>query len=219
MVRAYPAVPQHVDPVRITAWSAAIALHLLAFLLLIIPAAYVAAPLPREAPQIRWITPEKPLPPTPAPPADPVAVVPPQTTVQPLPTPLPFRPAVIDQAPAVALPASTPAVDAPQAVPSLAAEPAIGGAGAYLSYRSAPPPSYPITALRNQEQGTVLLRVEVDAKGQPTRVTIERSSGSRALDTAARQQVLRRWTFEPSMRDGVATASVGLVPIDFSLPQ
>lgn len=95
----------------------------------------------------------------------------------------------------------------------------MGGAGAYLSYRSAPPPSYLIAALRNQEQGTVLLRVEVDAKGQPTRVTIERSSGSRALDTAARQQVLRRWTFEPSMRDGVATASVGLVPIDFSLPQ
>ncbi|MBD8636886.1 energy transducer TonB [Stenotrophomonas sp. CFBP 13725] len=219
MVRAYPAVPQHVDPVRITAWSAAIALHLLAFLLLIIPAAYVALPLPREAPQIRWITPEKPLPPTPVPPADPVAVVPPQTSVQPLPTPLPLPPAVINQAPVLALPASTSAVAAPQAVPSPTEAPAMGGAGAYLSYRSAPPPSYPIAALRNQEQGTVLLRVEVDANGQPTRVTIERSSGSRALDTAARQQVLRRWTFEPSMRDGVATASVGLVPIDFSLPQ
>lgn len=216
MVRAYPAVPQHIDPVRITAWSAAIALHLLAFLLLIIPAAYVALPLPRQAPQIRWITPEKPLPPTPIPPDEPVAVVPPQTTVRPLPTPLPA--AAIDQLPVFALPAATPAVDAPQAAPSPVETPDMGGAGAYLSYRSAPPPSYPIAALRNQEQGTVLLRVEVDAKGQPTKVMIERSSGSRALDNAARQQVLRRWTFEPAMRDGVATASVGLVPIDFSLP-
>jgi len=64
----------------------------------------------------------------------------------------------------------------------------------------------------------VLLRVEVDSGGQPVAVSIERSSGSRHLDQAARQQVLKRWRFEPAQRDGVAVPAIGLVPVQFSLP-
>ncbi|PKH71909.1 energy transducer TonB, partial [Stenotrophomonas sp. Betaine-02u-23] len=79
MVRTYPVVPLRFDPARIAAWSTAIALHVLAFMLLVIPAAYVGAPLPREAPQIRWITPDKSLPPTPVPPEVVQQVAPPQT--------------------------------------------------------------------------------------------------------------------------------------------
>ena len=91
-------------------------------------------------------------------------------------------------------------------------------AGAQLQYRSAPPPAYPIQSLRNHEQGTVLLRVEVDSHGQPVAVSVERSSGSRNLDQAARQQVLRHWRFEPAQRDGMAVPAIGLVPVQFSLP-
>jgi len=75
-----------------------------------------------------------------------------------------------------------------------------------------------VPALRNPQQGTVLLRVEVDSSGQPVAVSIERSSGSRSLDQAARQQVLKRWRFEPAQRDGVAVPAIGLVPVQFSLP-
>ncbi|PSD11028.1 energy transducer TonB, partial [Stenotrophomonas maltophilia] len=49
-------------------------------------------------------------------------------------------------------------------------------------------------------------------------VSIERSSGSRSLDQAARQQVLRHWRFEPAQRDGVAVPAIGMVPVQFSLP-
>ncbi|KAG0779303.1 hypothetical protein G6F22_010713 [Rhizopus arrhizus] len=42
MVRTYPVASPHFDPARVAAWSAAIALHLLAFLLLLIPATYQA---------------------------------------------------------------------------------------------------------------------------------------------------------------------------------
>lgn len=219
MVRTYPVVPLRFDPARIAAWSTAIALHVLAFMLLVIPAAYVAAPLPREAPQIRWITPDKPLPPTPVPPEVVQQVAPPQTVVKPRPTPLPTPTTVTEQVPAYAVPAAEPQPAPVPNVPLQTATPTRSGPGAQLRYRSAPPPTYPIAALRVREQGTVLLRVEVSAEGRPTAVSIERSSGSRALDLAARQQVLRQWRFEPSVQDGVAMSSVGLVPIEFSLPE
>jgi len=49
MVRTYPVVPLQFDPARVAAWSAAIALPLLAFLLLLIPATYQAiTALPRD---------------------------------------------------------------------------------------------------------------------------------------------------------------------------
>lgn len=216
MVRMYPVVPQHVDSTRIAAWSAAIALHLLALMLLLIPAAYVAAPLPRDAPQVRWIPPATA--PPPAPPASaPTPITPPQPRTHALPQlpPLPVPAIVQQQAPSQALPAAEPA----PSTTAPAIEPAAPGIGVQLQYRSAPPPAYPIAAVRNHEQGTVLLRVEVDHDGKPAAVSIERSSGSRALDHAARQQVLRHWRFVPAMQDGRATPAVGLVPIEFSLPQ
>ena len=48
MVRTYPVASPHFDPARVAAWSAAIALHLLAFLLLLIPATYQAVQVPRD---------------------------------------------------------------------------------------------------------------------------------------------------------------------------
>lgn len=53
--------------------------------------------------------------------------------------------------------------------------------------------------------------------GRPLRADIERSSGHRALDAAARRQVLAKWRFKPAMQDGHAIQAIGLVPIDFTL--
>lgn len=218
MVRTYPVAPSQFDSARIAAWSAALALHALAFLLLLIPAAYQAAPLPRDPPQIRWITRD---PPPPSPPRPPEVIEPrPLQTVQPrlVPPALPLPPATAtaEDAPAVMLPAAEPtaalSVDA-------VAPPSSSGPAGELQYRSAPPPTYPVAALRAGQQGTVTLRVEVDAQGVPTAVSVEQSSGSRALDLAARQQVLKHWRFVPALRDGTAVPAVGRVPISFSLPQ
>ena len=216
MVRTYPVASLHFDPARVAAWSAAIALHLLALLLLLIPAAYQAAPVPRDKTSVRLL--EKidppPLPPVPPTHIEQVKVVP-RTQPVPLTPPLPAPTASIEDAPAIMLPAAEPA---PARIePSLA--PSTPLAGAQLQYRSAPQPAYPVAALRNHEQGTVLLRVEVDVGGRPVNVSVERSSGSRSLDQAARQQVLRHWRFEPAQRDGVAVAAIGMVPVQFSLPE
>lgn len=215
MVRTYPVASPHFDPARVAAWSAAIALHLLAFLLLLIPATYQAVQAPREKTPVRLIEkiPPPPTPPAPVPPKEIVQVVPKPRT-QPVVPPLPAPTAIVEETQGIALPAAEPAP--PQLAPSIDTSTPL--AGAQLQYRSAPPPGYPVQALRSREQGTVLLRVEVDSLGQPVAVSIERSSGSRSLDQAARQQVLRHWRFEPAQRGGVAVPAIGMVPVQFSLP-
>lgn len=77
-------------------------------------------------------------------------------------------------------------------------------------------PTYPAAALRVREEGTVLLRVEVDATGRPVSVEVQRSSRSRDLDRAARDAV-QQWTFEPAIRDGRPVPSTVTVPVDFSI--
>lgn len=79
-------------------------------------------------------------------------------------------------------------------------------------------PAYPTAALRAREEGTVLLRVEVDADGLPASVEIERSSRSRELDRAARDAV-SQWTFRPAIENGRPAASTVTVPVDFSFEE
>ena len=90
-------------------------------------------------------------------------------------------------------------------------------AGVHLEYEMAPPPPYPVMALREGLTGTVTLRVLVDVDGRPIDVQIERSSGHRLLDAAARKQVLAKWRFKPALENGRAVQAIGLIPIDFNL--
>ena len=86
-----------------------------------------------------------------------------------------------------------------------------------LEYASAPAPTYPRDMLLDGKEGTVVLKVLVDVDGKPLSVEIERSSGHRKLDDAARRQVLRKWMFRPAIRDGQAVQVYGIVPVSFSL--
>ncbi|MDQ3229484.1 MAG: energy transducer TonB [Pseudomonadota bacterium] len=80
-----------------------------------------------------------------------------------------------------------------------------------------PRPDYPAEAQRRGETGTVILRVNVNADGSAGDIDFVQRSGSQALDRAA-QQAVRKWTFNPEMRGGVATASTVDVPVTFTLP-
>lgn len=77
-----------------------------------------------------------------------------------------------------------------------------------------PAPKYPMQALRNGEQGTVMVSAEISVDGTPSAVQVARSSGSRLLDRAAVDAV-RRWRFRPAMADGQPTAGRVQVPISF----
>lgn len=111
-----------------------------------------------------------------------------------------------DQSPAAAPAAEEPAPAAP-APADRAAEPA-----------ARVQPTYPAAALRSREEGTVLLRVEVDAQGNPTSVEVENSSRSRELDRAARDAV-RQWSFSPAIENGQPVASTVTVPVDFRVEE
>ncbi len=80
-----------------------------------------------------------------------------------------------------------------------------------------PKPDYPAESQRRGETGTVILRVNVNADGSAGGIDFVQRSGSQALDRAA-QQAVRKWTFSPEMRGGVATASTVDVPVVFTLP-
>lgn len=218
MVRTHPrVVPLQIEASRVLGWSTAIAVHALAFLLLLIPATYVAAPLPRERTPVTFFEaqPEPPPPPVVIRKEEPKPITPATTTPMPRVAPLP--PPTADASDALAVP-PLPAADT-QAPPLAPTDPAPAmPTGVQLQYRTAPPPAYPIAAIRANEQGTVMLRVRVEPDGKASSVVIERSSGSRALDNAARQQILRHWRFVPAQMDGQTVAAEGLVPVTFSLP-
>lgn len=77
-------------------------------------------------------------------------------------------------------------------------------------------PEYPPQALRSGVEGSVSVRVEVDASGLPTDVKIVERNGerSRDLDRAVTDAV-RKWRFEPAMKDGKAVAGAVVVPVEF----
>ena len=87
---------------------------------------------------------------------------------------------------------------------------------ASLAYRSAPL-QFPVQALRQHMQGTVLLRVLVDETGKPLDVQVEHGSGYALLDRSARDQVLASWRFHPAVVNGQAVRAWARVPVSFAL--
>jgi len=205
------------EPARILAIAAAIAIHVLAFLLLLLPLA--GSPLnikPAEpTPDRRLIPIEVPV--TPLPPE----IVKQQRRRPENPVPQPVaRQTPLQQSPVVVDTGTRPAVVETVQAEITSSEIAIDRTpmtGAQLAYISAQAPKYPADAARAGAHGTVLLKVLVDIDGSPLAVTVERSSGHRSLDRAAREQVLKHWRFQPAVRGGHAVQAYGLVPIDFSM--
>jgi len=114
-------------------------------------------------------------------------------------------------------PMSTPAViDAPASATSAGTPDSSAGESRTLAYDGALKLRYPAASMNRKEQGTVLLRVLVDAAGLVQRIEIARSSGHSQLDNAARDAV-QRAHFRPVWRDGEAVQAWGVVPIEFRL--
>lgn len=220
MVRALPfRTPTRPDLGRILAIAAAIALHVFALLLLLMPMA-----APQLAPIVEQRVPVPPLqadpikpPPLPPQPVEPIKdkllpkpVTPPVSVV---PTQTPDTAPAVDQG---TLPATSDTLDTAP-VGNIAPPDTSPMVGSQLQYVKAPAPPYPRGEARAGVEGTVVLRVLVDVDGKPLDVMIETSSGNRNLDREARQHVLKHWRFKPAVRDGIAVQAYGLVPIDFVL--
>ena len=130
---------------------------------------------------------------------------PPPARVRLRPEPTPATPPgpVATASAAVPAPPRPPAPAAPASVASRA-QSAVQHASGLSGNR---PPAYPADARQRGEQGTVRLEIELDADGIVTSVRVLRSSGSMALDEAARAAAIA-WRFRPARRDGVAVRAV-----------
>jgi len=81
---------------------------------------------------------------------------------------------------------------------------------------SNPAPPYPADAYARRQQGSVLLEVRVNERGDVERVKIAETSGVESLDRAA-QDTVRRWRFRPAKRNAVAVPFTVTVPIRFAI--
>jgi protein TonB len=204
---------------RIVALCSTFTLHVAAVAVVAIP---LAVPLSRTLPlvvptalfEVKPAPVTKPEPPGPVPP--------PRVPRTHKPT---LAPAPPTEAPAPTTTNAIP-VESPMATPASAGASTYGipsdapasptGEARTLAYDGALKLRYPPTSVRQREQGTVLLRVLVDAGGSVQRIEIERSSGHALLDAAARAAV-ERAHFRPVLRNGLAVPAWGLVPIEFRL--
>lgn len=83
---------------------------------------------------------------------------------------------------------------------------------------SHPKPAYPAPALRERQQGTVVVLAQVDVAGQVSDTRVVRHSGSFTLDRAAMNEV-RRWKFEPALHNGQPVMASVEVPVSYRLDQ
>lgn len=84
------------------------------------------------------------------------------------------------------------------------------------AYLRNPLPEYPLVAKRRGEVGKVMVLVQVTTDGNPARVTIDKSSGSTALDNAALRAV-SRWKFIPGRDGNQPVQAEVIVPVNFTL--
>jgi len=78
------------------------------------------------------------------------------------------------------------------------------------------PPAYPSFSIRLNEQGRVVLRVELDTEGKIATVAFKTRSGFTRLDEAAVSAV-KTWRCRPAIRGGIAVPAFALQPFDFIL--
>lgn len=102
------------------------------------------------------------------------------------------------------------------AAPALPPQPVALSGELSVSCPERSPPAYPSFSIRLNEQGRVVLRVELGIDGRIASVTFKTRSGFARLDEAAVNAV-KTWRCRPAMREGVAVPAVALQPFDFIL--
>lgn len=207
------------DWFRVGAWSGSFAVHALVVLLVLVAMAQPIVPMTKRVsePIMMSLIEHEPPPPALPEPPPPAVVHKQKPTPVHVPPPIPVAPPSpmsTPEVPVATVAQETVATNDGPAKADIGNAPA--GESQALAYATPVTPVYPPASKQAREQGTVVLRVLVDASGAPQRVEIAKSSGHARLDMAARASVLRA-RFRPVLRDGAAIPAWGLVPIAFRL--
>ena len=144
----------------------------------------------------------------------------PQTQARPQTTAVPTAPSTVVATAAAESAPSANAAPASAAQPSTrTATPASAAVvlpSSDADYLNNPAPVYPRMSRRMGEQGTVMVRVLINADGRAEQAEIRTSSGYARLDDAALDTV-KRWRYVPGKRAGTAEAMWFNVPVRFVL--
>ncbi len=203
---------QNINVSRVIAKAGAISLHIVIFLLVLIPIQTefgdrlieVPEPMRQEAVLVELIKvpPRK----NPTPPARPAPFAAPVQVDSPMPIPAPSMDvAQIDS--------DMPLFESIESPVSGSS----GGASHGLGLLDTPAPRYPREALKARQQGLVELLVRIDRNGSPVEVRVTRSSGYSILDRAARTQVLNHWRFAAPVLNGLSQETWVAVPVSFEI--
>jgi len=171
---------------------------------------------------------EKPEPVVPPPPADDTPPAPlteepaqlPPSVVQP--QPAPPAPRQAEPTPAARVQEEAPKPDKTKrpaktsSVASQASEASEGAVDQLPSEQVNPAPPYPAEARAAGQEGTVCLRVKIDATGKVISASVSQSSGVESLDASALRTIYR-WNFYPARRNGKAVPCEFLKPFEFSI--
>ena len=213
MRHADPALPsQRIDAKRVVATAGAIAVHVGILMALMMPPP-LSVPIEKEEVVVPIWDEKRELPKPPDPPPTPRPI---ETRTTPQPTPVAIPQALVEPVDSTPGPMDIPMPDLPPTENSFEVAPQ-GPVFQQLSVVSGAAPPYPRMAMQRGIEGTVVLRIHVDATGKPIEVIVEQSSGSRILDEAAQKFVQARWRFAPAMQNGQAVDGWGLLPVDFVL--
>lgn len=106
---------------------------------------------------------------------------------------------------------SSPAAAPPSSAPRT---PGVSKAPAALATNRAP--VYPEESRRRRQSGSVMIHAVIEASGEVSTATVERSSGHPLLDASALDAV-RSWRFAPAQDSGNPTRAEATVPVHFVL--
>jgi TonB family protein len=90
-------------------------------------------------------------------------------------------------------------------------------ASADLDYNAHIWPKYPAGAIKNKQQGTVMLKVLVGVDGKPLKIMPEPNTTLAPSLVQAATDTAMKWHFNPARRNGKPIESYALVPVKFSL--
>lgn len=150
-----------------------------------------------------------------------VAVEKPKPIVKPKPIPKPKPVPKVEPPPVVEAKSVAPVPAPPREAPvseKILDLPASGPKDVQTVGCRVPAPDYPRQARRQKIEGNVLVRLQIDTKGQVESANIARSSGNQDLDDAARKAVMGA-SCTPYMESGRAIAVRAVQPVSFRLNQ
>jgi len=163
---------------------------------------------------------------TPPPPEKKVELKPPPPKTKPIEKPQPRQivaetPVIVPTDHVAPPPPTAPVIEAPPApvappAPPKPAGPVMLGGDLSVACPERTPPRYPPHSRRMHEEGTVVLRVELDEQGNVAAAHVSNGSGSARLDNAA-LAAIKNWRCTPPLRDGQPVRAVALQPFKFVL--